>query len=148
MDDDGVLCIVQHDAGQRTSVRLRRDALSRGVFDAVVEGMSPGRYRAWIASPIFPGRPPSREFRVLSPPGELADVQMKAQELYDAARASGGAFYRAADAGKLLGSLPPGRHVRVESLPPEPLWNLPWLPIIFVTLLASEWLLRKKFGLV
>lgn len=147
-EDDGVLCIVQHDAGQRRSVRLRRDALNRGVFEAVVESMPPGRYRAWIASPVFPGRPPSREFRVNSPPGELAEVQMKAQELQDAAKTSGGAFYRVQDTGKLLAALPPGRHVRVESLPPEPLWNLPWLPIVFVGLLASEWLLRKKFGLV
>jgi hypothetical protein len=52
------------------------------------------------------------------------------------------------DSGKLLAALPPGRHVRVESLPPEPLWNLPWLPILFVGLLASEWILRKRFGLI
>lgn len=147
-EDDGVLCIVQHDAGQRRSVRLRRDALNRGVFEAVVDTLPPGRYRAWIASPVFPGRPPSREFRVNSPPGELAEVQMKARDLQEAARTSGGTFYRASDTGKLLAALPPGRHVRVESLPPEPLWNLSWLPMVFVGLLASEWLLRKKFGLV
>ncbi len=147
-EDDGVLCIVQHDAGQRRSVRLRRDALNRGVFEAVVEALPPGRYRAWIASPVFPGRPPSREFKVQSPPGELAEVQMKAADLQAAAKASDGKFYRVNTSGKLLAELPPGRHVRVESLPPEPLWNLPWLPMVFVGLLASEWLLRKKFGLI
>ncbi|WP_254509977.1 VWA domain-containing protein [Anatilimnocola floriformis] len=147
-EDDGVLCIVQHEAGQRRSVRLRRDALNRGLFEAVIDTLPPGRYRAWIAAPVFPGRPPSREFRVQSPPGELAEVQMKAADLQAAAKASEGQFYRVNDAGKLLAALPPGRHVRVESLPPEPLWNLPWLPIVFVSLLASEWLLRKKLGLV
>lgn len=147
-EDDGVLCIVQHEAGQRRSVRLRRDALNRGVFEAVVDSLPPGRYRAWIAAPVFAGRPPSREFRVQSPPGELAETQMKGAELQAAAKASDGLFYRVHDAGKLLAALPPGRHVRVESLPPEPLWNLPWLPIAFVGLLASEWLLRKKFGLI
>lgn len=147
-EDDGVLCIVQHEAGQRRSVRLRRDALNRGVFEAVVDALPPGRYRAWIATPVFPGRPPSREFRVQSPPGELAEVQMKAADLQAAAKASDGQFYRVSDTGKLLAALPPGRHVRVESLPPEPLWNLPWLPVVFVGLLASEWLLRKKFGLI
>lgn len=147
-EDDGVLCIVQHEAGQRRSVRLRRDALNRGVFAAVVDALPPGRYRAWIAAPVFPGRPPSREFRVQSPPGELAEVQMKAADLQAAAKASDGQFYRVSDAGKLLAALPPGRHVRVESLPPEPLWNLPWLPLLFVGLLASEWLLRKRFGLI
>ncbi|QDU28403.1 hypothetical protein ETAA8_35030 [Anatilimnocola aggregata] len=147
-EEDGVLCIVQHDAGQRRSVRLRRDALNRGVFEAVIDGLPQGRYRAWIASPVFPGRPPSREFRVHAPPGELAEVQMKAAELQAAAKISEGKFYRVKDAGSLIASLPPGRHVRVESLPPEPLWNLPLLPILFVGLLATEWLLRKKFGLI
>jgi hypothetical protein len=147
-EDDGVLVIVQQEAGQRRSVRLRRDALNRGVFEAVVEGLPPGRYRAWIATPVFAGRPPSREFRVQAPPGELAEVQMKAADLQAAAKASDGKFYRVHDALKLLNDLPPGRHVRVESLPPQPLWNLPFLPILFVGLLASEWLLRKKFGLI
>lgn len=147
-EDDGVLCIVQHEAGQRRSVRLRRDALNRGMFEAVVDSLPQGRYRAWIASPVFPGQPPSREFRVQAPPGELAEIQMKAAELQAAAKVSDGKFFRASDADRLLASLPPGRHVRVESLPPEPLWNLPLLPVIFVSLLASEWLLRKRLGLV
>ncbi|WP_425619270.1 VWA domain-containing protein [Anatilimnocola sp. NA78] len=147
-EDDGVLCIVQHEAGQRRSVRLRRDALNRGIFEAVIDGLPQGRYRAWIASPVFPGRPPSREFRVHAPPGELAEVQMKGAELASAAKASDGKFFRVKEAGQLISALPPGRHVRVESLPPEPLWNLPLLPILFVGLLATEWLLRKKFGLI
>ena len=65
-----------------------------------------------------------------------------------AAKASDGQFFRLQQADRLLASLPPGRHVRVESMPPEPLWNLPLLPMLFVTLLASEWLLRKRFGLI
>jgi hypothetical protein len=147
-EDDGVLVIVQQEAGQRRSVRLRRDALNRGTFEAVVDALPPGPFRAWIATPVFPGRPPSREFRVQSPPGELAEVQMKAADMQAAAKASDGRFYRADGINKLLGELPPGRHVRVESLPPQPLWNLPLLPILFVGLLATEWLLRKKFGLI
>lgn len=147
-EDDGVLVIVQQEAGQRRSVRLRRDALNRGMFESVVDALPPGRFRAWVASPVFPGRPPSREFRVQAPPGELAEVQMKAADMQAAAKVTDGRFYRADAVSKLLSDLPPGRHVRVESLPPQPLWNLPLLPILFVGLLASEWLLRKKFGLI
>jgi hypothetical protein len=101
-----------------------------------------------VATPVFSGPPPSREFAVQAPPGELAEIQMRAADLQAAAKASDGQFFRLQQADRLLASLPPGRHVRVESMPPEPLWNLPLLPILFVTLLASEWLLRKRFGLI
>jgi hypothetical protein len=147
-EDDGVMCIVQHEAGQRQSVRLRRDALNRGVFEGVIDSLPQGRYRAWVATPVFSGPPPSREFAVQAPPGELAEIQMRAADLQAAAKASDGQFFRLPQADRLLASLPPGRHVRVESMPPEPLWNLPLLPILFVSLLASEWLLRKRFGLI
>jgi hypothetical protein len=38
--------------------------------------------------------------------------------------------------------------VRIESLPPVPIWN--WWPFaaLFVVLIVTEWLLRKSVGML
>jgi hypothetical protein len=101
-----------------------------------------------MATPAVEGQPPAATFRVAAPPGELARTQTDLAEMKEAARISSGRVYRYQDAGNLLRDLPRGRQVRIESLPPEPLWNIPLLAAIFVTLVGSEWLLRKRWGLV
>ena len=73
---------------------------------------------------------------------------MDVVELREAARISVGKFYRFQDAGKLLADLPRGRQVRIESLPPKPIWNAPILAGLFIALIAAEWLLRKRVGLL
>jgi hypothetical protein len=73
---------------------------------------------------------------------------MDVVELREAAKISVGKFYRFHDAGKLLADLPRGRQVRIESLPPKPIWNAPLLAGLFVALIAAEWMLRKRVGLL
>ena len=65
-----------------------------------------------------------------------------------AAKTSAGKYYAIADADRLLGDLPRGRQVRIQSLPPTPIWNSPLLAGLFVGLIATEWLLRKRYGLL
>jgi hypothetical protein len=38
--------------------------------------------------------------------------------------------------------------VRIESLPPVPIWNSSLLAGLSVVLIATEWLLRKRSGLL
>ena len=51
-------------------------------------------------------------------------------------------------ADRLLGDLPPGRQVPIESLPPRPLWNKWPVLALFLGLLIAEWILRKRRGMV
>jgi hypothetical protein len=146
--DDSVKVIIEHNAGQRRTIELRRIATDRGVFEGSAGPLPAGHYRIWLASPTLPGQPPSREFSVVAMPGELARTQMNTAELREAANASLGKFYTFATAGSLLADLPRGRHVRVESLPPKPIWNSPLVAAVFVVLLTAEWLLRKRLGML
>jgi len=147
-DDSGVSVVVQRDGGERRTIVLHRHSLERGVFEASAGPLGSGRYRAWLATPTLEAESPVHEFAVIAPPGELSRTQMEASELRAAAKISGGQFYTFATASRLLADLPRGRQVRLESLPPTPIWNSPLVAALFVSLLTAEWLLRKRAGLL
>lgn len=146
--DDGVTLILESDGNPRRQLVLHRDAVNRGVFDGTAADLPDGKYRAWIAAPSVGGPSPSQRFAVVSPPGEQARLEMDAADLQAAANTSQGRFYTWPTAGRLLADLPPGRQVRIESLAPTPIWNSPVWAAVFVALIAAEWLLRKRAGLV
>ncbi|HEX5103533.1 MAG TPA: VWA domain-containing protein, partial [Pirellulaceae bacterium] len=123
--DDGVTVVVQREGSERRSITLSRTTADRGVFEGSAAQLPEGQYRAWVAAPTLEGQPPSRQFSIVAPPGELARTQMDATELREVAKVSVGKFYRFQDADKLLDDLPRGRQVRIESLPPRPIWNAP-----------------------
>ncbi len=43
--------------------------------------------------------------------------------------------------------LPAGQQVPIESLPPAPLWNKWPVLTLFIVLLITEWILRKRRGM-
>lgn len=147
-EDDGVSLMLERPGSPRRTITARRTADARGVFEATLTNLAEGRYRAWLAAPSLEGEPPAKEFQVVAPPGEQARLEMDAAELKSAAKLSGGKFYTFTTASALLDDLPPGRQVRIESLPPQPLWNSPILAGVFVLLLVAEWLARKKAGML
>lgn len=146
--DDGVTVLLESENNQRRQLTLHRDAASRGVFEGLAGNLPDGKYRAWIATPALTGQPPSQRFAVVAPPGEQARLEMDAADLQAAAKTSQGRFYNIWQAGDLLGDLPSGRQVRIESLPPVPIWNSSLWAGLFVALITSEWLLRKRAGLL
>jgi hypothetical protein len=147
-EDDGVTVAVEQ-AGQQTQrLQLRRTAMGRGTFEGLLNRPSPGGYHAWLATPSVEGRAPAIDFIVAPPPGEFAQVRMDEAALRAAAKISGGRYYTLLTAAKLLDDLPPGRQVPVETLPPIPLWNKWPVLLLFLTLLISEWLLRKRGGMI
>lgn len=148
VEDDGVTVVLERVGHKNQSIKLRRNATSRGVFEGVLSGSLDGQYHAWIASPTLEGKAPAADFLVTAPPGEFERVQMDAAELTRAAQETRGRFYRLIDAGRVLDDLPPGRQVPIESLPPIVLWNQWWLLLAFLLLLVSEWIMRKRKGML
>jgi hypothetical protein len=145
-NDDGVVVVLERDGGRRQRVKLRRDIARRGIFEGTVSHLELGTYRAWLAAPLLDGNAPSRRFSVVPRPGERARVEMDAADLQRAAKGSQGKFYTIETVQQLMSDLPRGRQVRIEALPARPIWNSPWLAGLFVGLLITEWLLRKKLG--
>ncbi len=147
-NDDGVRVGLAASDGRRRELGLRREAAVRGTFSGFVNDLDPGDYRVWLTAPAIEPLPTARHFRVEPPAGEAAELQMKSQEMQAAAAASRGQFYRIHEVDRLLAELPRGRRVRLKSLPVQPIWNSAWLASLFVALIAAEWIVRKKVGLV
>jgi uncharacterized membrane protein len=79
---------------------------------------------------------------------EMADPRLNADVLQRLARASGGRYVAAAEAGTvapllLAGTSPPA------PAPPRlrEIWSSPWVFVLVVALLAVEWFLRRRWGL-
>ena len=81
------------------------------------------------------------------PDTEMKRLEMDATDLREAARISGGEFYTIETAGTLIDKLPRGRQVRIESLPPVPIWNAWEVALLLTALLVTEWLLRRRMGI-
>jgi hypothetical protein len=146
--DDGVTIVVEREGSKRRQIQLRRDSSARAVFEGAASNLPDGAYRAWVATPSLEGQPPSQRFTIVAPPGEQARLEMDSQDLRLAARTSQGKYYSVENANQLANDLPRGRQVRIQSLPPSPIWNSSLLAVMFVALIAFEWLLRKRVGLL
>ena len=147
-EDDGVTVVLEREGGARRHVKLHRDRAQRGIFDATVSNLAEGNYRAWLAVPTLEGRPPSHRLAVVAPAAERAKMEMDSADLQRAAEVSGGHFYTVTTADELVRDLPKGRQVRIETLPSEPAWNWWPFPLAFVLLIVTEWLLRKRYGML
>ncbi len=144
----GVTVQLEQRGGRRRTLTLERDALQRGVFRTSLSELTEGEYRVWLATPTLEGQPPSARFAVTAPRGEAAYTELDLEELQQSAKVSRGKFYTPANAERVLADIPEGRQVRIQALPPQPIWNSPVWPALIVILLSLEWLLRKKGGML
>ena len=146
--DDGVAVVIEQKGNKSRRMKLHRTSASRGVFEGVFTGASEGNFHVYMVAPSPEGKAPSADFLVTAPPGEFQRVRMDVAELARAAEKTRGKFYRIQTASNLLNDLPDGRQVPFESLPPEVLWNQWWVLSLFLGLLITEWILRKRKGLL
>jgi hypothetical protein len=129
-------------------VALQRDEVDAASYTGGASDLAPGRYRIWLAAPTLLVPPAARSFTVDPPASERAALPMDAVDLQKAAEASQGRYYTVRNADRLPGDLPRGQRVRIDSLPPVPVWNSPLAALLFVALLTVEWVLRKRAGLL
>ena len=146
--DDPVIVTVEHHGDVQRSVRLSRKPESPSVFEGDLHRAEQGTYHAWIARPAFNESPPATDFRVEIPRQELKRRSLDRQDLVLATEQTHGRYVSIADADDLPDDIPAGRPVPLRSQQPIPLWNRWELLLLFGLVLSSEWLLRKRFGLL
>jgi hypothetical protein len=150
LDDGGVTIALEQTGRETEKVQLRRDSQTgdRGRFEAVLSNLPAGGYHAKIIAPTVPSDVPVADFVVAPPQSELSRVQMDAVAMQQAAAITKGKYYAFQDAAQLPTDLPGGRQVPVENLPSVPLWNRWPVLLSFLGMLITEWLLRKRAGMV
>jgi hypothetical protein len=127
---------------------LHRNPAVDSVFESSLHDLAVGTYEVLLTEPQLPGTPPATRFSVVAPPGEFARLEMDAAALSEAAETTRGKFYTLANADRLLADLPAGRRVPIEKLPPVSLWNRWWMIAVFLAAITSEWILRKRKGML
>ncbi|MFZ5833454.1 MAG: hypothetical protein ACOY3P_25490, partial [Planctomycetota bacterium] len=70
-DEQGVSVALERDGQARRQIAMARVPHARGTFEATLEGLAPGPYRAWLVAPSLAGEPPAVEFVVRPPAGEF-----------------------------------------------------------------------------
>ena len=144
---DGVQVVVQHHQGRRHELRLQQSPHRRAVFSGSISELPEGRYRVWLAKPSLENPPSSASFQIQTSDAEQNRLELDVADLRLAAKRSRGKYMEPSDTGDLVDQLPTGRRVRIETLPPVPVWNAWIFPALFVMMIVSEWLLRKRVGL-
>lgn len=147
-EDNGVTVALESEQGRQVSAVLSRAATDRGLFETSLSDLAAGKYHARLAAPLVSQQPLPLQFSVDSLTNERSRLEMDADELKAAAGKSRGRFYTIRNASRLLNALPTGDQVRIESSPPRPIWNSSWFAALFVVLLVTEWILRKRGGLL
>jgi hypothetical protein len=147
-NDDTVAVTLEHANGSRQTSTLRRSAPNASVFTVGLSDLPPGAYRALVKSPVLDPAPIPRTFSIAATEQERVGVPLNNVEMQQAAKISGGRYYNWFDAGRLARDLPPGQRVRIESLPPQPIWNSPLVAGLLVAMLTLEWILRRRHGML
>ena len=119
------------------------------LLEAILPQAIEGEYTVrLLPPPVLEDGLPSTTFRVDPPAGEMERVQMNEPELIRAASVSNGAFYTPADTSAFLTNLPKPQKVPLDTDPPIPLWNTWPVLALFLTVLVTEWVLRKRKQMV
>lgn len=145
--DETVTVALEHGNGTRQSATLRRTAANSSLFSVAVRDLPSGTYRVLLRSPLLDPAPIPRTFSVAAAEQERIGVPLNIGEMQQAAKNSGGRYYNWFDADRLPRDLPRGQRVRIESLPPKPIWNSQLVAGLLVAMLTLEWILRRRNGL-
>jgi hypothetical protein len=121
---------------------------TRNVFEGALPQTAEGEYEVRLVPPPSLDPIPTAEFRVEAPINERQRIEMNEPELVQAAEATSGKFYTPLDAETLLKDLPKPSKVPLDTDPPIPLWNTWPVLMLFLVLITTEWVIRKRKQMV
>ncbi|MCI0459070.1 MAG: VWA domain-containing protein [Gemmataceae bacterium] len=129
----------------RETVPLLKVEGSRATYEGSLTRTPEGEYRFWLKAPVVTGPKPRAECKVLPPPGEMDLLRMNQPDMERSAEETHGRFYTLAEADRVLDELPSGTRVALNTpQPPTLLWNHFLVFALVLTLLGTEWALRKR----
>lgn len=150
--ENGVVVLLQGTYGPARELTLTRRLGRRGIYATNIDDLPPDSYEARILQPTGTSNDNDRtaqtHFEVRQPPQEVATVAVNRKALRAAAEVSGGKFYAMPDVAGLSDELPPPRQQYLVDRPPRQIWNSHAVIALFITVLTSEWWLRRRYGML
>ncbi|MCA9191470.1 MAG: hypothetical protein KDB03_06905 [Planctomycetales bacterium] len=134
------------DDSESRTLQIERAPTSSLAYQKVVKDLKAGEYRATLLSPLL-NDPPSESFSVTTPLGEQANLRADWDAMKLLATQSRGKFYLNSELDDPIAffrQLPSGTPSRLGSLPPQPVWNNTWITLLFVLLISTEWIIRRR----
>jgi uncharacterized membrane protein len=134
--------------GREHTPPVRRVAESAGRFSTVFTPEQPGAYHVRVQATRGQETIGTSDRWMLVGAGdrEFADPRLNEAWLRRVARATGGRYVRASDAGRVAMWLQETARQRAQ---PErrDLWHQPWTMAFVILILCAEWVLRRRWGL-
>ncbi|MCS6861472.1 MAG: hypothetical protein NZT92_14265, partial [Abditibacteriales bacterium] len=142
-----VTATVKREGGAPMTVRLERTPVSLGTFAGEFLIEREGKYVVAIASPAQPNVQAVAHFIAESSSLELDEPQLNEPLLKQIAAVSGGRYLTPRDA-YTLPALIKSQPLKVVRQFESDLWSAPLPLLLFALLLTTEWVLRKRKGLL
>jgi hypothetical protein len=146
--DASVAATLTTPGGEDVPLKLRHDASGSARFVASYRPDRAGLFRVKVEARrgSMPLGAASRWFYVGGGDREFADPRLNEGFLRRVARASGGAYLRADEAGRIASLL---QSAVPQDAEPErrDLWDQPWTFALVIATMSSEWILRRRWGL-
>jgi len=148
-ETDEVTVMLERAGAEQRPVPLTSLPQAPTIFEGRTSLLPEGRYQAWLASPSLPSSSARAiEFQVESPQRELEQRVVDQADLQLATQKTFGRVYKPEEIRELAEQIPSGKPIVLATEWPQPLWSR-WEPLILlVSLLTTEWLLRKRWKLV
>lgn len=155
---NGATAIVKSETGQTQAVSLQATPGSPGLFTAQFQPDRVGRYEVSLTSPANPQAKASAAFVMESLALERQKPELDETLLKKVASAGGGKYYQPEEVGQWVKSLS-NNPLTVRTEQEIELWdvplsnapilrNIPMLLFFFIAFLSTEWLIRKRKGLL
>lgn len=126
------------------------DGEDAGTYQVTLPASMPGSHSIKITLPGDESGPAevTTDYTVTLPLRETLQTFLDRPALVNLANSTGGAYFDVNEAAALLEAVPDRtRKLEIQSSP-KPLWDTQRMLILFVALLALEWILRKRFKLI
>ena len=149
-NDATVVASVVDPAGNTQQIPMDWILSQEGVYQCRFVPDAEGQYQARVAVKGWETPPVVRSFMVAKPHAEFADAGLKQDALEEMASITQGKYYDLSTASKMGPDIADGiRAAAVGSTDPEdkPIWNMPVLFVLIVSIAGAEWLIRRKNGL-
>ena len=150
LNDAAVIATVTDPAGNAQQIPLDWILSQEGVYECRLVPDIEGQYQVAVAVKGWETPPVAGAFLVAQPNAELANAAMKKDTMEEMAAITHGKYFDLSSVEQMAEEIRRNNRTTAAAASDwrdEPIWNMPLLFVLIVSIAAAEWLLRRKNGL-